>query len=174
MLRPERLTATTEPRSDGRSIDGTVSDVVFQGATARIVVRLADDSEVIAQRRDGNGHPVPASRQHRASRVGAGQRVPALRLAPAARCHRQRHRHPRGARRLLGRANQRNRFPTHPTDTQPTGEADTDRTDMTTRRPTPFNAPRRGLTRRQLLARAGALGAAGISLPATPRGVWRQ
>ncbi len=37
---------------------------------------------------------------------------------------------------------------------------------MTTRRPTPFNAPRRGLTRRQLLARAGALGAAGISLPA--------
>ena len=37
---------------------------------------------------------------------------------------------------------------------------------MTTRRPTPFNNPRRGLTRRQLLARAGALGAAGISLPA--------
>ena len=37
---------------------------------------------------------------------------------------------------------------------------------MTTQRPTPFNSPRRGLTRRQLLARAGALGAAGISLPA--------
>jgi spermidine/putrescine transport system substrate-binding protein len=37
---------------------------------------------------------------------------------------------------------------------------------MTTQRPTPFNGPRRGLTRRQLLARAGALGAAGISLPA--------
>ena len=37
---------------------------------------------------------------------------------------------------------------------------------MTTRRPNPFNIPRRGLTRRQLLARAGALGAAGISLPA--------
>ena len=37
---------------------------------------------------------------------------------------------------------------------------------MTTRRPTPFNAPRVGLTRRQLIARAGAVGAAGISLPA--------
>jgi spermidine/putrescine transport system ATP-binding protein len=48
MLRPERLTVTLEPRDDGRSIDGTVADVVFQGATARIVVRLADDSEVIA------------------------------------------------------------------------------------------------------------------------------
>jgi spermidine/putrescine transport system ATP-binding protein len=48
MLRPERLTATADARSDGRSIEGTVSDVVFQGATARIVVRLADDSEVIA------------------------------------------------------------------------------------------------------------------------------
>jgi len=48
MLRPERLTATVDPRDDGRSIDGTVADVVFQGATARIVVHLADDSEVIA------------------------------------------------------------------------------------------------------------------------------
>jgi spermidine/putrescine transport system substrate-binding protein len=37
---------------------------------------------------------------------------------------------------------------------------------MTTQRPNPFNSPRRGLTRRQLLARAGALGAAGVSLPA--------
>jgi spermidine/putrescine transport system substrate-binding protein len=36
---------------------------------------------------------------------------------------------------------------------------------MTTRRPNPFTS-RSGLTRRQLLARAGALGAAGISLPA--------
>jgi spermidine/putrescine transport system substrate-binding protein len=41
---------------------------------------------------------------------------------------------------------------------------------MTTPRPTPFRSPfgagRSGLTRRQLLARAGALGAAGVSLPA--------
>ena len=37
---------------------------------------------------------------------------------------------------------------------------------MTTRRPTTFDTPRGGLTRRQLIARAGAVGAAGISLPA--------
>jgi spermidine/putrescine transport system ATP-binding protein len=48
MLRPERLTASASARDDGRSIEGTVADVVFQGATARIVVHLNDDSEVIA------------------------------------------------------------------------------------------------------------------------------
>jgi spermidine/putrescine transport system ATP-binding protein len=48
MLRPERLTASATAREDGRSIEGTVTDVVFQGATARIVVNLKDDSEVIA------------------------------------------------------------------------------------------------------------------------------
>ena len=48
MLRPERLTASAVSRDDGRSIEGTVADVVFQGATARIVVHLKDDSEVIA------------------------------------------------------------------------------------------------------------------------------
>ncbi len=48
MLRPERLTATNESQDEGRSIEGTVVDVVFQGATARIVVHLKDNSEVIA------------------------------------------------------------------------------------------------------------------------------
>jgi spermidine/putrescine transport system ATP-binding protein len=48
MLRPERLTAAVEPRPDGRSIEGTVQDVVFQGSHARIIVHLADESEVIA------------------------------------------------------------------------------------------------------------------------------
>jgi len=37
---------------------------------------------------------------------------------------------------------------------------------MTNRRPNPFTGPRSAMTRRQLLMRAGALGAAGISLPA--------
>ncbi len=40
--------APTWQRDDGRSIEGTVADVVFQGATARIVVHLKDQSEVIA------------------------------------------------------------------------------------------------------------------------------
>jgi spermidine/putrescine transport system ATP-binding protein len=48
MLRPERLTASIERRDDGRSIEGTVADVVFQGSHARIIVHLADGSEVIA------------------------------------------------------------------------------------------------------------------------------
>jgi spermidine/putrescine transport system substrate-binding protein len=37
---------------------------------------------------------------------------------------------------------------------------------MTTRRPNPFTGPRSAMTRRQLLMRAGALGAAGMTLPA--------
>ncbi len=57
MLRPERLIAAIEPRSDGRSIEGHVTDVVFQGATARLNVRLGDGSEVIAN--VGTGTDLP-------------------------------------------------------------------------------------------------------------------
>ncbi len=48
MLRPERLRASAEANSNGRSLDGTVTDLVFQGATARLGLRLADHSEVVA------------------------------------------------------------------------------------------------------------------------------
>jgi len=48
MLRPERLIATAEPNDAGRSLSGTLADVVFQGPTARIIVHLADGSDVIA------------------------------------------------------------------------------------------------------------------------------
>ncbi len=48
MLRPERLIATVDPGSNGRSIDGVVTDLVFQGATARLGLKLGDDSEIIA------------------------------------------------------------------------------------------------------------------------------
>lgn len=66
MLRPERLTATAAPSGDGRSIEGTVADVVFQGATARIVVHLADASEVIASVVTGTDLPflLPGSAVH--------------------------------------------------------------------------------------------------------------
>jgi spermidine/putrescine transport system ATP-binding protein len=57
MLRPERLTASATSRDDGRSIEGTVADVVFQGATARIVVHLKDESEVIASVVTGSDLP---------------------------------------------------------------------------------------------------------------------
>jgi len=48
MLRPERLTATTQAAADGRSLDGTVKDVIFQGAEMRLLVDLADGTEVVA------------------------------------------------------------------------------------------------------------------------------
>jgi spermidine/putrescine transport system ATP-binding protein len=57
MLRPERLNAATVPSDNGRSIEGTVADVVFQGATARIVVHLKDESEVIASVTTGTDLP---------------------------------------------------------------------------------------------------------------------
>jgi spermidine/putrescine transport system ATP-binding protein len=57
MLRPELLRASIEPHANGRSIVGTVTDLVFQGATARLVLRLADDSEVIATVATGSDLP---------------------------------------------------------------------------------------------------------------------
>jgi spermidine/putrescine transport system ATP-binding protein len=46
MLRPERLrVAVTEP-PDGDRLSGTVTDLIFQGATVRLLMRLADGTEV--------------------------------------------------------------------------------------------------------------------------------
>jgi spermidine/putrescine transport system ATP-binding protein len=47
MLRPERIDITTEPRPDGRSMSGTVRDLVFQGASARLSVALPDGTELV-------------------------------------------------------------------------------------------------------------------------------
>jgi spermidine/putrescine transport system ATP-binding protein len=57
MLRPERLHVTLEPSAEGRSVDGTVTDIVFQGATARLGLHLADESEVIANVSSGTDLP---------------------------------------------------------------------------------------------------------------------
>jgi hypothetical protein len=57
MLRPERLRASMEPSTDGRSLLGTVTDLVFQGASARLGLCLADDSEVIATVNTGTDLP---------------------------------------------------------------------------------------------------------------------
>ncbi len=66
MLRPERLTATDAAGDDGRSIEGTVVDVVFQGATTHVVVHLHDQSEVIASVVTGTNLPFlhPGSTVH--------------------------------------------------------------------------------------------------------------
>jgi hypothetical protein len=48
MLRPERLQVSADTDAAGNSITGTVRDLVFQGATARLDCVLADGSEVVA------------------------------------------------------------------------------------------------------------------------------
>jgi spermidine/putrescine transport system ATP-binding protein len=57
MLRPERLSASMTAAEEGRSIEGTVIDIVFQGATARLSLRLADGSEVVANVTSGTNLP---------------------------------------------------------------------------------------------------------------------
>lgn len=49
MLRPERLTATTTRPDDGRSVTGTVKELIFQGASTRLEVTLPDSSTAVAQ-----------------------------------------------------------------------------------------------------------------------------
>jgi spermidine/putrescine transport system ATP-binding protein len=49
MLRPERLIASTTEAPDGRSVAGTVRELIFQGASTRLELALADGSKVIAQ-----------------------------------------------------------------------------------------------------------------------------
>ena len=48
MLRPERLAAATEASDGGRSVDGTIKHVIYQGADIRLVLDLPDHTEVIA------------------------------------------------------------------------------------------------------------------------------
>jgi len=48
MLRPERLDPVATEPTDRPSLRGTTSDVIFQGASARVIVDLADGTEVVA------------------------------------------------------------------------------------------------------------------------------
>jgi spermidine/putrescine transport system ATP-binding protein len=57
MLRPERLTASTTAAPDGRSVAGTVQELIFQGASTRLEIALADGSKVIAQSTGDAGDP---------------------------------------------------------------------------------------------------------------------
>ncbi|HYN32064.1 MAG TPA: ABC transporter ATP-binding protein [Ilumatobacteraceae bacterium] len=86
MLRPERLTAVAEPSNDGRSVSGIVSDVVFQGAHARIIVHLPDHSEVIATVVTGTDIPFlhPGSTVHLAWTPGSAFLLSGWPLRPGA------------------------------------------------------------------------------------------
>ena len=48
MLRPERLVPVAQATSGVAGLDCTLTDLVYQGATARVIVRLADDTEMAA------------------------------------------------------------------------------------------------------------------------------
>jgi spermidine/putrescine transport system ATP-binding protein len=48
MLRPERLSLVTDGSADGRAVSGTVRQVIFQGSELRLLVDLADGTEVVA------------------------------------------------------------------------------------------------------------------------------
>jgi spermidine/putrescine transport system ATP-binding protein len=47
MIRPERLTAVTDA-VEGRSVSGTVDNVIFEGSSIRLIVHLADQTELMA------------------------------------------------------------------------------------------------------------------------------
>jgi spermidine/putrescine transport system ATP-binding protein len=47
MLRPEALNPVAGSRGDGLSLEGTLTDRVYEGATDRLVVRLADGTELV-------------------------------------------------------------------------------------------------------------------------------
>jgi spermidine/putrescine transport system ATP-binding protein len=48
MIRPERLQVAVAPGTDGRTIEGVVRDVIFQGASARLQLELEDGTEVVS------------------------------------------------------------------------------------------------------------------------------
>lgn len=49
MLRPERVHPVNHEPGEGLGMRGTVTDVIFQGAWLRVVLRLADGTEVVAE-----------------------------------------------------------------------------------------------------------------------------
>ncbi len=48
MLRPERLVPVAQASAGVAGLECTLTDLVYQGATARVIVRLADDTEMAA------------------------------------------------------------------------------------------------------------------------------
>jgi spermidine/putrescine transport system ATP-binding protein len=49
MLRPELLRTSSEAAGDGRSVNGTVRELIFQGASTRLEMALGDGTLVVAQ-----------------------------------------------------------------------------------------------------------------------------
>ncbi len=47
MIRPERLQVSVDAGSDGRTIEGVIREMIFQGASARLQLELADGTEIV-------------------------------------------------------------------------------------------------------------------------------
>ena len=47
MIRPERLQVSVDAGSDGRTIEGDIRGMIFQGASARLQLELADGTEIV-------------------------------------------------------------------------------------------------------------------------------
>ena len=47
MIRPERLQVAVAPGVDGRSLDGVIRELIFQGASARLQLELSDGTEIV-------------------------------------------------------------------------------------------------------------------------------
>ena len=59
MIRPEKLLIVTGDRGDLNVFDGTVTDIVFQGDSLMIAVRLADGSEIAARCANRHAGEIP-------------------------------------------------------------------------------------------------------------------
>ena len=99
MLRPERLSAHRAGRSDdGRSLTGVVENVIFQGSERRLIVELADRTEMVAtidrRRRAARRGP-----RRRRSRCAGRPDAPYPAAWPLGRRRRDDHRRRRGAGR---------------------------------------------------------------------------
>ena len=161
MLRPERLIATADARDDGRSVEGIVADVVFQGADGPHRRRTS----ATRARSSPTSPPAPTCRSSipaaPCTQLGARRAflLSGWPRRPGATAHR--HRHPRRTGRLVTSTTSASTH--HDQHHPPTSKGTHDHAEPSS--PQPFDG-RSPLTRRQLLIRAGALGAAGISLPA--------
>jgi len=58
MLRPERIHPTSSIPADGEGLEGVLTDLVFQGPTARLILRLANGTELICITDASRGTPV--------------------------------------------------------------------------------------------------------------------
>ena len=115
MLRPERLTAVNGEAPDGRSFNGSIRDVIFQGSEIRLLVDLPDGTEVVAKVESDDDLPplVPGDTDHVG--LGTGRAVPAARTFGRRRGHHHRRRRGAGGARRHGarRRRRRRRTPQH-------------------------------------------------------------